>query len=195
MKVRGYWRWVVLGVLSAAGGAAWAAGPHHGDWQEAGKPEWQVREEQRQRNQQQWERDQEWQRRQQEEQRQRAEAQRRRDEAWQRQQEAELRRRADDQRRRDEAWQRQQEREQEQERRAAWQHRGSYGTVYPPAYPPGYGHYWERGQRYDGPVYIVQDYGRYRLRRPPHGHHWVRADRGYLLITTSSGVIVEVVAR
>jgi Ni/Co efflux regulator RcnB len=58
--------------------------------------------------------------------------------------------------------------------------------------PPG--HRWERGHRYDGPIYVVHDYGRYRLRPPPRGYHWVRDDDGqYLLVAIATGVILDMV--
>ena len=86
---------VLVASIGMALGAGTASARDHGSWHnghQKHKPEWQVREEQRQRKQAQWERDQEWQ--QQEELRRRAEQQRLRDEAWQRKQEAELRHRA-----------------------------------------------------------------------------------------------------
>lgn len=56
--------------------------------------------------------------------------------------------------------------------------------------PPG--HRWERGHRYEGPVYVVHDYREYRLRRPPRGYHWVRADGGdYLLVGIATGIILD----
>lgn len=58
-----------------------------------------------------------------------------------------------------------------------------------------HGHrHWERGHRYDGPVYVVHDYGRYRLRPPPRGYHWVRDDDGqYLLVAVATGIILDMV--
>ena len=88
---------VLVASIGMALGAGTASARDHGSWHnghQKHKPEWQVREEQRQRKQAQWERDQEWQRQQQEELRRRAEQQRLRDEVWQRKQEAELRHRA-----------------------------------------------------------------------------------------------------
>lgn len=56
--------------------------------------------------------------------------------------------------------------------------------------PPG--HRWERGHRYEGPVYVVHDYREYRLRTPPRGYHWVRADDGdYLLVGIATGIILD----
>lgn len=52
------------------------------------------------------------------------------------------------------------------------------------------GHDYRRGYR--GPVYVVNDYHRYDLRRPPRGHHWVRDDRGnYLLVAVATGIIAD----
>ena len=65
--------------------------------------------------------------------------------------------------------------------------------VYRPAPPYG----WSRGHRYrdyyQGPVYVVNDYERYHLRRPPHGHHWIRDDRGdMLLVAVATGIIADI---
>jgi Ni/Co efflux regulator RcnB len=67
---------------------------------------------------------------------------------------------------------------------------------YRPAPPPP--HVWARGQRYHdyyrGPVYVVNDYPRYELRRPPRGYHWVRDDRGnMLMVAIASGIIADLV--
>lgn len=163
------------------------AGSQYGD---QAKPEWQRRVEAQERAQRQQERNQEWQRQQQEEQRRQAEAQQRnneawqrQNEAWQRQQEAELRRRAAEQRHNDAAWQRQQR--EIIRRQAERQHREA-GDYRPH-------HRWERGHRYGGPMYVVQDWGHYGLRAPPSGYHWVRADSDYLLIAVGSGVILDIV--
>ncbi|MFI8717229.1 RcnB family protein [Stenotrophomonas sp. NPDC077464] len=69
-------------------------------------------------------------------------------------------------------------------------------VVYRPAPGPGYG--WARGHRYNeyyrGPVYVVNDYSRYSVRRPPRGHHWIRDDRGnLLLVAIASGIIADFV--
>ncbi len=60
---------------------------------------------------------------------------------------------------------------------------------------PGY-HRWARGQRYrdyyHGPVYVVNDYDHYDLRRPPRGYHWVRDDRGnMLMVAIATGIIAD----
>ncbi|WP_299346466.1 RcnB family protein [uncultured Pseudoxanthomonas sp.] len=67
-------------------------------------------------------------------------------------------------------------------------------VVYRPA-PPSY-HRWAKGQRYRdyyrGPVYVVNDYNRYHVRHPPRGYHWVRDDRGNLLmVAIATGIIAD----
>ena len=54
-------------------------------------------------------------------------------------------------------------------------------------------HRWARGERYYGPVYVVNDYRYYRLRPPPYGYHWVRDDGGYLLVAVGTGIILDMV--
>ncbi|MCG8277683.1 RcnB family protein [Stenotrophomonas sp. NLF4-10] len=197
--------------LAAFAGTAPAMAHDDGRWQghgnddPSGKPEWQVREEQRQREQARREQEQQRQRqeeqrrlaerqqrrseaaqlRQEAQQRRVAEQQRRRDEAWQRSQEQELRRRAEQQRRHDAAWQREQEAI--QRRRAAAQgHPASHGS-----HP-----HWERGRRYDGPVNVVRDWDRHHLRQPAHGQQWVRTDGGdYLLLEIANQLIVDMLSR
>ncbi len=66
-------------------------------------------------------------------------------------------------------------------------------VVYRPAPPP---HRWAVGQRYHdyyrGPVYVVNDYNHYHVRRPPRGYHWVRDDRGNLLmVAIATGIIAD----
>ena len=55
-----------------------------------------------------------------------------------------------------------------------------------------------RGYRYSnyygGPVYVVNDYNRYHLHRPPHGHRWIRDDRGnMLMVAIATGIIADIV--
>ena len=71
-------------------------------------------------------------------------------------------------------------------------------VVYRPGYRPGPGYGWQVGHRYRdyyrGPIYVVNDYPRYHLRRPPYGHHWIRDDRGnMLLVAIATGVIAQYV--
>jgi len=58
-----------------------------------------------------------------------------------------------------------------------------------------HGHHWERGHRYYGPTYVVRNYGYYRLRPPPRGYHWVRADNDYLLVAIATGIILDMAIR
>ncbi len=60
-----------------------------------------------------------------------------------------------------------------------------------------YGHQrWRRGYRYSGPTYVVRDYGHYRLRQPPRGYRWVRADNNdYLLVALATGIILDIAMR
>ena len=52
---------------------------------------------------------------------------------------------------------------------------------------------WRRGYRYSGPTYVVRDYGHYRLRQPPRGYRWVRADNNdYLLVALATGIILDI---
>ena len=54
------------------------------------------------------------------------------------------------------------------------------------------GHDYRRGYR--GPVYVVNDYSRYDLRRPPRGHHWIRDDRGnMLMVAVATGIIADLI--
>ncbi|HEY9511976.1 MAG TPA: RcnB family protein [Rhodanobacter sp.] len=63
--------------------------------------------------------------------------------------------------------------------------------------PYGYGHrHWRRGYRYAGPTYVVHDYGYYRLRHPPRGYRWVRADNNdFLLVAIATGIILDIALR
>jgi|SRR5579859_2382614 len=56
-------------------------------------------------------------------------------------------------------------------------------------------HRWERGYRYDGPMYIVNDYRGYRLAAPPYGYRWVRNDSNYLLVSIGDNMILDMVIR
>lgn len=69
-------------------------------------------------------------------------------------------------------------------------------VVYRQASRP-YGHrHWRRGYRYAGPTYVVRDYGYYRLRQPPRGYRWVRADNNdFLLVAIATGIILDIALR
>lgn len=66
-----------------------------------------------------------------------------------------------------------------------------YGSPY---YRPGYAA-WRRGSNlppyYRG--YVVRDYERYRLRRPPAGYAWYRVGDDYLLAGIASGIIFDII--
>jgi Ni/Co efflux regulator RcnB len=40
---------------------------------------------------------------------------------------------------------------------------------------------------------VIQDYGRFHLRRPPRGYFWFRAGDNYVMASSSSGMIFEVI--
>jgi Ni/Co efflux regulator RcnB len=66
-----------------------------------------------------------------------------------------------------------------------------YGNPY---YRPGYAA-WRRGANlppyYRG--YVVNDYDRYHLRRPPRGYAWYRVGDDYLMATIATGVIFDII--
>lgn len=57
---------------------------------------------------------------------------------------------------------------------------------------------WSRGhalpRAYRGRVVSERDFGRYHLRRPPHGQRWVRVDNDFILISAATGVIASIIA-
>lgn len=64
--------------------------------------------------------------------------------------------------------------------------------------PHGYYHHqWRRGDRvphaWSRPVYVMQDYHVYHLRRPPRGYHWVRVNNDVLLTAIATGLVADVV--
>ena len=58
---------------------------------------------------------------------------------------------------------------------------------------------WARGayvHHYHRPIHVVHDYRGRGLRHPPRGHHWVRDDRGdMLLVAIATGLIVDMILR
>jgi Ni/Co efflux regulator RcnB len=63
-----------------------------------------------------------------------------------------------------------------------------------PFYRPGYSS-WRRGG-YLPPYYngwVVNDYWRFQLRRPPAGYHWVRIGGDYLLVSNRNGLIFDII--
>jgi Ni/Co efflux regulator RcnB len=63
-----------------------------------------------------------------------------------------------------------------------------------PGFRPGYAH-WERGgylpRYYWGSNYVVSDYGRYGLRRPPYGYRWYNVNGDYVLAAIAGGLIAD----
>ena len=57
---------------------------------------------------------------------------------------------------------------------------------------------WSYGQRmpsyYRTNAYVVQDYSRYGLRRPPQGYHYVRSGNDVVLAAVAGGLITAVIA-
>jgi len=83
-------------------------------------------------------------------------------------------------------------------RRPAVVYRPAPVVHYRPAPPPHRYYGWAPGHRYNdyyrGPVYVVNDYGRYHVRRPPYGYHWVRDDAGNLLmVAIATGILADLV--
>ncbi len=63
-----------------------------------------------------------------------------------------------------------------------------------PGFRPGFTP-WRRGS-FLPPAYqnyIVDEYWRFHLRRPPYGYHWVEVGDEFLLVSVSTGLIFDVV--
>jgi Ni/Co efflux regulator RcnB len=115
-----------------------------------------------------------------------------------------------DRRDRDGRWDRDDRRDRRDHRRARWDDRRYNGYNYrgrwyygppPSAYRDvDYGYRnWRRGDRlpsyYRSRYVVVRDYDRYGYRRPPRGYHYVRDDRGdLLLVGIATGVILGILA-
>lgn len=53
---------------------------------------------------------------------------------------------------------------------------------------------WQRGQRYEGPRQVVNDYRDDNLPPPPRGHRWVRDRNGdFVLIALATGIITDII--
>ena len=66
----------------------------------------------------------------------------------------------------------------------------------PEAYGPPAGYYQPRRGGYLPPQArggVVQDYGRYRLRRPPPGYGWIRSGRALMLMDMNTGQVFDVI--
>jgi Ni/Co efflux regulator RcnB len=63
-------------------------------------------------------------------------------------------------------------------------------------YRYGWNHRWVRGERFY-PVYgrsfVVNDWYRYQLHRPPYGYHWVRYGDDFLLVAIGTGIIADLI--
>jgi Ni/Co efflux regulator RcnB len=63
-----------------------------------------------------------------------------------------------------------------------------------PGYRPGFTP-WRRGSflppNYQN--YVVGEYERFHLRRPPYGYHWVQVGGEFLLVSASTGLIFDIV--
>jgi Ni/Co efflux regulator RcnB len=64
-----------------------------------------------------------------------------------------------------------------------------------PGYRPGFAP-WRPGgflpPQY--PAFIIDEYWRFHLRRPPYGFQWVQAGGEFLLVSSSTGQIFDVVS-
>lgn len=88
----------------------------------------------------------------------------------------------------------------ERYRGGEWDHRGDDRRYYGARHDRGDRYYpgprqWARGGRYDGPMYIVNDYGDYRLAPPPYGYRWVRDEGSYVLVSIGDNMILDVAIR
>jgi len=67
-------------------------------------------------------------------------------------------------------------------------------SVQAPGYRPGFAP-WRPGAflppQY--PAFVIDEYWRFHLRRPPYGYHWVQAGGEFLLVSISTGQIFDVV--
>jgi len=56
--------------------------------------------------------------------------------------------------------------------------------------------HWSRGDRlpdeYRSDQYVVSDWQSHKLKKPPKGYHWVRADNRYVLASIPTGVTADI---
>ncbi len=56
---------------------------------------------------------------------------------------------------------------------------------------------WVRGHEFPAQYrynrYVVSDYDRYHLRRPPAGYNWYRADNDYVLVRRDNNLIEDII--
>lgn len=66
-----------------------------------------------------------------------------------------------------------------------------------PRYYNARGHAFGRGKRLPGEFrgrhYVVTDYWRYRLPKPPRHQHWVQVGPDFVLVVATTGLIINVV--
>ena len=64
-----------------------------------------------------------------------------------------------------------------------------------PRYKPA-PHHWKKGERMSNwrAHAPIRDYGRYGLRKPPAGQHWVKVDNDYVLLGIATGLITSIIA-
>jgi Ni/Co efflux regulator RcnB len=43
-------------------------------------------------------------------------------------------------------------------------------------------------------AFVIDEYWRFHLRRPPYGYHWVRTGDEFLLVSIATGQIFDVVS-
>ena len=108
---------------------------------------------------------------------------------------------AEAQSRRDRVEQRQDRREARQHQRqlARWQQAQRRYHAQRYYAPRGYQYRnWSYGQympyAYRTQRYVISDYGRYGLERPPHGYHYVRSGNDVVLAAVAGGLITAVIA-
>jgi Ni/Co efflux regulator RcnB len=52
---------------------------------------------------------------------------------------------------------------------------------------------WHKGDHYRGRGVVVSNWGRYHLRRPPRGYHWVNEDGNFILVAIGTGIIADLI--
>ena len=92
-----------------------------------------------------------------------------------------------------------QEYRQDQRQYARWQQSQRRYNASRYVAPRGYTvRQWSYGQRmpvqYRDSRYVVSDYGRYGLRQPPRGYHYVRSGNDVVLTAVATGLITAVIA-
>ena len=55
-------------------------------------------------------------------------------------------------------------------------------------------HQWRHGDRFTGHREVVSDWGRYHVRRPPHGYEWVHNGNQLVMIAIGTGLVASTLA-